>query len=131
MDKKYAINLIKYRIKTASEIAGKGLDGKAFEDLEMAIKALEELNLYEENGLCLIPSDVYERQCEELDRLKEKERLRRSKSVDDNLVVGVNFSPNDEDAVVVMRNMNNHVYIVNMFKNEEAREIYDKLIGVK
>lgn len=72
MDKKYAINLIKHRIKTASEIAGKGLDGKAFEDLEMAIKALEELNLYEENGLCLIPSDVYERQCEELDRLKEK-----------------------------------------------------------
>ena len=36
-----AINTIRYRIETASEIAGKGADGKAFEDLEMAIEALE------------------------------------------------------------------------------------------
>lgn len=71
MTKEQAINLIRYRIDTATEIAGKGADGKVFEDLEIAIKALEELNLYEENGLCLIPSDVYEKQCEELDRLKE------------------------------------------------------------
>lgn len=36
-----AINSIKYRIATASEIVGKGEDGNAFEDLDMAIKALE------------------------------------------------------------------------------------------
>lgn len=130
MTKEQAINLIRYRINTATEIAGKGEDGKAFEDLEMAVKALEELNLYEENDLCLIPSDVYEKQCEELDRLRAKEKMRRSTSVDDSLFVGVDFSPNDEDVVVVMRNMNNHVYVVNIIKNEEAREIYDKLIGL-
>ena len=84
MTKKQAINLIRYRIDTATEIAGKGADGKAFEDLEMAIKALEELNLYEENELCLIPSDVYEKQCEELDRLKEKDSpMKLLKSYDD------------------------------------------------
>lgn len=101
------------------------------EPCEIAIKALEELNLYEQNGLCLIPSNVYERQCEELDRLKEKERLRRNTSVSDGLFVSVDFSPNDEDVVVVMRNMNNHVYVVNIIKNEEAREVHDKLIGVR
>ncbi len=37
-----AIERIKYRIETASQVVGKGADGKAFEDLEMAIKALEE-----------------------------------------------------------------------------------------
>lgn len=41
MTKKEAINLIRYRIKTASEIIGNGEDGKAFEDLHMAIEALE------------------------------------------------------------------------------------------
>ena len=38
---------------------------------QIAIAALEELNLYEQGGVCLIPSDVYKKQCEELDRLKE------------------------------------------------------------
>lgn len=38
---KEAIEKIKYRIYTATQIAGKGEDGKAFEDLEMAIEALE------------------------------------------------------------------------------------------
>lgn len=41
MTEREAIEKIKYRIDTASEIAGKGEDGKAFEDLEMAILALE------------------------------------------------------------------------------------------
>ena len=36
-----AIERIKYRIETASLIAVKGVDGKAFEDLDMAIEALE------------------------------------------------------------------------------------------
>lgn len=41
MTNEEAIKKIKYRIDTASHIAGKGVDGKAFEDLEMAIQALE------------------------------------------------------------------------------------------
>ena len=38
---KEAIEKIKYRIDTAKSIVGSGEDGKAFEDLEMGIKALE------------------------------------------------------------------------------------------
>ena len=36
-----AINTLKYRMNTAIKIVGIGEDGKAFEDMEMAIKALE------------------------------------------------------------------------------------------
>ena len=41
MTKQEAINMMKYRMNTAIEIAGNGEDGKAFEDMEMAIEALE------------------------------------------------------------------------------------------
>lgn len=36
-----------------------------------AISALKEIQLYKDNGLCLIPEDVYSRQCSELDAYKE------------------------------------------------------------
>ena len=39
--------------------------------LDMAIKALKEIQLYKDNKLCLIPEDVYSRQCSELDTYKE------------------------------------------------------------
>ena len=45
-----AISKIQWRIDTASAIAGKGTDGKAFEDLEMAIQALEEIQQYRAIG---------------------------------------------------------------------------------
>lgn len=45
-----AILMMRNRIDTASEIAGKGTDGKAFEDMEMAIEALEEIRQYREIG---------------------------------------------------------------------------------
>ena len=35
-----AIRIIRYRIDTARAVCGSGKDGKAFEDLEMAIEAL-------------------------------------------------------------------------------------------
>lgn len=41
MTEQEAVNMMKYRVETASEMIGKGVDGKAFEDMEMAIKALE------------------------------------------------------------------------------------------
>lgn len=41
-----AIARMKHRIETATDIAGKGVDGKAYEDMEMAIKALEEIQQY-------------------------------------------------------------------------------------
>ena len=39
--------------------------------IEEAIKALKEIQLYKDNKLCLIPEDVYSRQCSELDTYKE------------------------------------------------------------
>ena len=37
----------------------------------IAISALKEVQLYKDNKLCLIPEDVYSRQCSELDAYKE------------------------------------------------------------
>lgn len=42
-----------------------------YEAMEMAIKALEEIQMYKDGKLCLIPADVYAKQCEELDAYKE------------------------------------------------------------
>ena len=41
MEVQEAIEKMRYRISTASEIVGNGKDGKAFEDMEMAIQALK------------------------------------------------------------------------------------------
>ena len=41
------------------------------EALEIAKQALKEIQLYKDNKLCLIPKDVYSRQCSELDMYKE------------------------------------------------------------
>lgn len=45
-----AILMMRNRIDTASEIAGKGTDGKAFEDMQMAIESLKEVQQYREIG---------------------------------------------------------------------------------
>ena len=52
-----------------------------------------------------------------------------NKSVEDMLYIGVDFSPNDRDVLVVMRKTGDEVYVVNTLKDEEAVEIYNKLIG--
>lgn len=46
MTENEAIARMRYRINTATDIAGKGSDSKAYEDMEMAIKALEEVQQY-------------------------------------------------------------------------------------
>lgn len=46
--------------------------GNEREALSKGIEALESIALYKHGGLCLIPSDVYQEQCQELDKLKEK-----------------------------------------------------------
>ena len=50
MTKDDAIKRIEYRIDTASRLAGSGVDGKAFEDLELAVEALKKCQRYEEIG---------------------------------------------------------------------------------
>lgn len=46
MTENEAITRMRYRIDTATDIAGKGSDGNAYEDMEMAIKSLEEIQQY-------------------------------------------------------------------------------------
>ena len=48
MTESEARSKIKWRIEVAREIAGNGVDGKAFEDLEIAIQALKEIRKYRE-----------------------------------------------------------------------------------
>lgn len=50
MTENQAIERMRYRIKTATDVMGKGVDGKAYEDMEMAIKALEEIQQYRAIG---------------------------------------------------------------------------------
>lgn len=50
MTENEAISRMRYRVDTATHIIGKGVDGKAYEDMEMAIKALEEIHQYRAIG---------------------------------------------------------------------------------
>ena len=50
MTENEAMALMRCRIDTASEIVGKGTDCKVFEDMEMAISALKEIQQYREIG---------------------------------------------------------------------------------
>lgn len=54
-----------------------------------------------------------------------------NKSVEDCLIIGVDFSFNDTDVMMIMRRKDDETHIINLLKDEEAREVYNKLIGVK
>lgn len=58
MTENEAIKRIRYRIDTATYIAGKGSDGKAYEDMEISIKALEEIQQYRTIGTVEELSDM-------------------------------------------------------------------------
>lgn len=62
MTENEAIKRMKYRIDSATDIAGKGVDGKAYEDMEMAIKALEEIQQYRAIGTVEECREARERQ---------------------------------------------------------------------
>lgn len=64
MTENEAIARMKYRIDTATDIAGKGSDGKAYEDMEMAIKALQEIQQYRAIGTV--------NECREAVKVKDK-----------------------------------------------------------
>lgn len=45
-----AIKRMRYRIDTVTDVIGKSVDGRVYEDMEMAIKALEEIQQYQSIG---------------------------------------------------------------------------------
>lgn len=63
------IIFLKGTIKENTESFRYRIDVK--ESLKTAISVLKEIQLYKDNKLCLIPEDVYSRQCSELDAYKE------------------------------------------------------------
>ena len=62
MTENEAVKRMKYRIDTATDIAGKGVDEKAYEDMEMAIKSLEEIQQYRAIGTVEECREARERQ---------------------------------------------------------------------
>lgn len=52
-----------------------------------------------------------------------------NKSVEDCLIVGVDFSPYDKDYMIVARRNGDKTYVINTLTDDEAVEIYNKLIG--
>lgn len=62
MTENEAISRMRYRVDTATHIIGKGVDGKAYEDMEMAIKALEEIQQYRAIGAVEECREARERQ---------------------------------------------------------------------
>ena len=66
---------------------------------------------------------------------KEKSSAKGGTSVidigGDALVIGVNFSKTDVGVLIVGRQQNNRVEIINAFKGDEARQLYEKLTNGK
>ena len=73
------------------------------EAFDVAISALKEIHLYKNNKLCLVPEDVYSRQCSELDTYKEigtveecQEAVEKLKRAEEALNVILSGNYNDE-----------------------------------
>lgn len=49
--------------------------------------------------------------------------------ISDCLIIGVDLSPYDDNALIVARKKDDDIYIINRFGNDEALELYNKLIG--
>lgn len=75
MDYQEAIDFFEKELKCNTTIPlTPMLDGKKTiyaQYLETAISAMQELKMYKDGKLCLIPEDVYGKQCEELDAYKQ------------------------------------------------------------
>lgn len=61
-----------------------------------------------------------------------KSMPKENDGISDCLTIGIDFMPDlKEECLVVMRKSGNDIYFLNQFRGKEAREIYNKLIGVK
>lgn len=51
--------------------------------------------------------------------------------INESLIIGVDFSEQDNGVLIVGRQKNGEVTIINVFQGKEAFDIYEKLITVK
>jgi hypothetical protein len=63
---------------------------------------------------------------------KYKSMPPENNGISDCLTIGVDFEPDLKNGcLVVMRQNDDEIYVLNQFRNEEALELYNKLIGVR
>lgn len=79
---------------------GKGTSGEQKEALSIAIKALEEIKMYKDGKLCLIPADVCAKQCEELDAYKEIGTLDECRAAVEKQKVNKELESHDEKHIL-------------------------------
>lgn len=61
---------------------------------------------------------------------KYKSMPNENNGINDCLTIGVDFEPDLENGcLVIMRQRGDEIYVLNQFRNEEALELYHKLIG--
>lgn len=63
--------------------------------------------------------------------IEYKTMQKEEKGISDRLYIGVDFALDDDETLVVMRRKGDDTYVINQFRNDEAVELYNKLIGVK
>lgn len=51
--------------------------------------------------------------------------------INESLIIGVDFSKRDDGVLIVGRQKNGKITIINAFQGKEAFDIYEKLITVK
>ena len=71
MTENEAIRDLEYLIEEYSAYPPETGVNETIGSLQYCITALKEIRLYKDNKLCLVPEDVYSRQCSELDAYKE------------------------------------------------------------
>lgn len=55
----------------------------------------------------------------------------KNPKINESLIIGVDFSKRDDGVLIVGRQKNGEVTIINAFQGKEAFDIYEKLITVK
>ena len=79
MTNQEAASLIQYRIDTVSEIVGKGLDGKGFQDLEFAVHALQTIDSIQQiilDSSTISEEEKYIKIGDEISKYLQKTQLR-------------------------------------------------------
>ena len=69
---------------------------------------------------------------DECKKVREKYEKKNTdvSGISDCLTIGVDFSHNDRDMISVIRRKGDEMYVVNVLTDEEAVEVYNKLIGI-
>ena len=71
MIKNEEIKKVIFGLQFLKEKLYNGIFSDRLDCIDYAISAIKELQMYKDNKLCLVPEDVYSRQCCELDAYKE------------------------------------------------------------